>query len=132
MDLGTFTPAVEEDSFHGIDPTLVKLKVADDALETWKAHPVWSLFNVYSDKTVDVDEIAAAEHIILKVSGNSLLAEAPAPIDLIEIYDAAGAKVASATPAATSASMTLQTLPQGILVVRVKAADLSKSIKIMR
>ncbi len=125
-------PAIEEDSFEGIDPSKVKLKVADFKEDAWRNHPVWGQFDITSDNIVGVDEIQGeADAIRIRIEGRTLVVEAPSPIMSGAVYDTNGKMLLTLPAGETTASADLTALPSGIGVVSVKTADDFKGFKII-
>lgn len=127
-------PAIEENSFAGINPEDVKLKVDANHIDIWKDHPVWGLFNIYSDDLTGIEEIgesARESGIMIRVAGKSLTISAPAPIQSGAVYDLAGHRILDLPIGEDHISIDLADLPTGVILVSAKTADDFKANKII-
>lgn len=133
--LGDNLPSVDENAFEGIDPASVRLKVTDHTEDQWRQHPVWGLFNIYSDYTSGIDNIANdpedASGISVRIIGNILYIHASQAIDAADIYDLAGNHLLSLPTGVPTTKAEISTLPKGILIVNTKAGNASKGVKII-
>lgn len=126
-------PSTAENTFAGIDPSTVKVKVADQHETAWLNHPVWSRFDLYSDALLtDIDEIATPESSIkVYITGNTLHINAPSPIINGTIYDMAGHSLLDIPGGDNCTDIDISELPKGVSIVSVKTADEFKGIKII-
>ncbi len=125
-------PSTAENTFAGIDPATVKVKVADRHEGPWLNHPVWSQFDIYSDALTEVEEIALPESSIkVSISGNTLYIDAPSPILGGAIYDMGGHAVLEIPAGQSSVALDTTDLPKGVSIVSLKTADEFKGIKII-
>lgn len=126
-------PEVAENSFAGIEPSAVRVKVNADKEEEWKNHPVWGQFDIYSDNaTTEVDKIEESnEGIRVRLMGHILQIDAPQPITSGSIYDTSGNRLLDIPSGGTSVSLDISDLPKGVSIVSVKTTDDFKGIKIL-
>ena len=126
-------PAVEENTFAGLDPSTVRLKVADHFEEGWQNHPVWGLFDIYSDYLTDVEEIPVANDsaISIRIAAGRLIIDAPKPITAAALYDTAGHMLLDIPAGDNHAEIDVTDLPRGVIIVSVKTADDFKGSKII-
>lgn len=126
---------VKEDSFSGLlndeGKYDISLYVAKDDQAPWKAHPVWSLFNIVNGQSGITDNIAdSATELTVVKRGDVLAVNASEPIDYIGVFDLSGMKVYEATPGATE--IEISGLPAGeVLVVKAISAGIIKVVKVM-
>ncbi|MDE6272349.1 MAG: leucine-rich repeat protein [Muribaculaceae bacterium] len=126
-------PAIADNAFAGIDPSMVKVKVADRHEDPWFAHPVWSRFDLYSDaRLTDIEEIPdSSSSIKVYIAGNTLHIEAPAPVKSGAIYDMSGQILLDIPAGDNIIDLDISDLPKGVSIVSVKTADEFKGIKIL-
>lgn len=126
-------PDIDEDAFSGIDPQMVKLKVDESAESSWKSHPVWGLFDVYSENsTVGVDGVQASTGgITLRLEGKTIIIEAPEPIVSGAVYDTSGQLLMQIPGGESIVMADLSDIPSGICLVSVKTSDQFKGFKIV-
>ena len=84
------------------------------------------------DFPTDVAEKTVDSNILVVALDYAVSIKAESTIRIVDIYNTAGVKVASATPGAMTAIVDTDNLPGGIYVVRVVTDDDSKSVKIAR
>ena len=65
-------------------------------------------------------------------SGNVINVAAPSAINVVDIYNAAGTKVASAAPATGVAAINISDFARGLYIVNVKVGNATKSVKIVK
>ncbi|MDD6141248.1 MAG: T9SS type A sorting domain-containing protein, partial [Bacteroidales bacterium] len=65
-------------------------------------------------------------------SGNTINVAAPTAINAIDVYNAAGTKVASAAPATGTTAINISDFARGLYIVNVKAGKATKSVKIVK
>lgn len=125
-------PSAEENSFAGIEPANVKVKVADGHENEWKSHPVWGRFSIYSDDTITgVEEIASNSSIQIKIIGQTLHIDAPQPVKSGAIYDLSGQLLLDFPTGEPRLSIDISGLPHGVCLLSVKTEDEFKGIKIL-
>lgn len=130
--LGTNIPETDNNAFEGIDTWNIRLKVMDHAEETWKSHPVWGNFNVYSDFTSDMNMAQEIKNsITVFLNDNKIEISAPQPINYFAIFDSEGKLLKSGASRENSATISLEALPSGVLIVNVVAGENSKTVKII-
>lgn len=132
--LGNDFPAVEASAFANLNPEDIKVKVADAAaVDAWKADPVWGTFSLYTNDDTNTDIILAEEtqaiRIFLNTSGLNILSDDA--ISSGAVYDAAGSMMAAIPAGVLEYSVSLESLPAGVLIVSVKAGDSAKTVKVI-
>ena len=65
-------------------------------------------------------------------SGNVINVAAPSAINVVDIYNAAGTKVASSAPATGVAAINISDFARGLYIVNVKVGNATKSVKIVK
>ncbi|MDE5652899.1 MAG: leucine-rich repeat domain-containing protein [Muribaculaceae bacterium] len=127
-------PDAFDSTFAGLDPATIKLKVSDDNINDWKAHAVWSKFDIFSEGTLGVDDIPTSsqyEGIAISFNGNTLTATAPEPITSAAIYDLNGNLLLTLPAGECVSSADTSSLPAGVWVVAVRTASAFKGIKVI-
>ena len=133
--LGDMVPEPHENAFGSLKTSDIILMVDDEALDTWKAHPVWSRFKVYSNSTVGTDPIKdgiAANAISIRVSDNTLQVVSPLPISAGMIYGIDGRSLGEIPSGSTTAEYDLRGIEEKTLIVSVIAGSLKRTAKVMR
>lgn len=128
-------PATGDDVWEGIDPTKVNLAVAENMQESFRAANQWQDFNVIISDNGSVRlPIADETAITVALHTNTLLIEASgADIAQMQLADLAGRMLATLTPHAPSASVSLEPFQTQIILVHVMLSNgACKTIKILR
>lgn len=126
-------PALHPDAFPCIPHEEVKLKVTDDAYDLWKADPQWGKFNVYCDRTTDLNKVLPQDNSI------RFLFETPGEIRIVSdlpikdgaIYDANGNCIAMLAAGLTDQTLTLPS-EKGVYLVTASDENSTKSLKFMK
>lgn len=132
--LSAFTPDVDPSAFDGICTSDVTLRVADGCESVWKAHPVWSTFNVVG-ATTEVSEIpeATISGIEISMRDGALTAISTSAGLHVGVYDPNGRRVAMKSTGSTEISIPLAELPDGLLLVDARSdSGNSARIKIFK
>ncbi len=132
--LGGNVPEVTDEAFSGLENDegrySINLQVDRGNSAVWRAHPVWSKFNI-SDVTSSAP-VMTAENVEVAVRrvNDGIEVISTLPIDAVEIYAASGTLVAGNTPRAERTF--LSGIPQGeVMLVKVVAGDTMKIVKVL-
>ncbi len=127
-------PAVDEDSFEGINPSDINLFVTDNSYDAWKNHPQWGLFNVQSEKMVsgteDIQGVSAENGIEMNLHGKLLSVVSVEPIAEVAVYSLSGHKLASGN-GGNEMTLNLEEIQDNVVVVKVTTTDHSRTLKFM-
>lgn len=130
-DLGTTVPEADPLSFSGLEGEdgryPIDLQVDKGAADAWKAHPVWSLFNINEWNSVD-ESLAEDAAIRVVREGNAITATANMAISSFEVYSLNGMLLYSSEPDADHVTAT-DIDADAVVIARVKAG---KSVKIVK
>lgn len=119
-------PEVNEYSFEGLNQQDIELKVTDESMDNWLANPYWSLFNVKSIGSAEVEDITAdldAQSIEITVRNGKLIVESSSPLVDVRVYSADGRIAFIASPDDNRVEIDSAALPSGILVVAATNAE---------
>lgn len=125
-------PEAHAEAFAGIEPSEVVLMVDHQALDDWRQHNVWGRFNVQSDITTSIEDIApdpvaisvAVDGRILKVAASSNLTNGG-------IFSIDGASLAQLPTGVSSAEIPLDNISEKVVIVTVSTADSHKTVKVL-
>lgn len=127
-------PDTSPDAFAGITPAEVKLKVSDDSINSWKAHPTWGQFDVYSSQTVGGGEIMDEDPfglITVRTDGDNLIIESREIIENVDVWELDGTRRHSLLPDSPSVSIPLENENHGVWIIKIKGATSSKNVKVL-
>ena len=132
--LGSNIPAADDDAFTGIEPSKIRLKVADGKTPEWQNDPVWGQFDVYDDMYSGIENPDLAQEVSgidITLTADSIEITAPENIDIAALYDAEGKLINIINNAGNQTSLSLASAPSGVLILSVKAGNHSKNIKLI-
>lgn len=89
-------PEVDTDAFSGLENAEgkydINLRVLQGTENVWKQHPVWSRFNF--DIVTGIDSaVADAANLRAWREGDAIMVAADSPMDLVEVFSMAGARL---------------------------------------
>ncbi len=119
-------PALGADVWSDVDQKSVTLSVGENLADEFKASPQWQEFDVRSISTGADAPLAdaAASTLRGRFSGATLLLESSgSPIELVQLFDVAGRKLASASPADFRAAIDTAQFDADIFIVNCLLAD---------
>lgn len=127
-------PEVSENSFSGIEPSSVKLKVDKNSVDLWRNHPVWGQFNVQSNTLTGVDEIVADAQagISIMLDGDMLKVTAPEPITGGGVFNIGGNALRYLPAGENVAEVSIEEISDNVLIVTVTTASERKTVKLMK
>lgn len=119
--LGASVPEAGEGLVLGIDPSQIALRVDDACLDDWKAHPVWSLFNV-KKASDSVDDPSVPAHAISVTSrGRQIIVRATERLSKVEIFSLSGKIMYAEEPGAEETVIDTSGIGESVVVVRAAA-----------
>lgn len=128
--MGDKMPEVSTKSFSGLEDMdgryPVLLKVNEQYKDQWKAHPVWSLFNI--NAVASNVNISVMEDVKATRFGNTVNVASPDPITLVEIFNLTGVKLYEGGN--ETMKVTTEVQDPGVLLVRVYVGDKVKIFKL--
>lgn len=133
--LGKNVIDVKPDSFSGLlndeGRYDISLYAATDNQAPWKAHPVWSLFDIVNgESTVSDNIIDTPLTFAIEKRGDVIYVSSSEAIDYVGVFDMSGVKVYEATPAVSAYEIT--GLPtDGVLIVKAVSSGIVKVAKVM-
>lgn len=129
--LKSHIPDADATAFEGLDTSRILLMVDHEALDQWRAHPVWSLFDVQSDITVSVDRIEAADNgISIRVADGILAVTASEPISKGAVFSIDGMSLAQLPSGELSAEVDLSHIQEKFVIITVITENHKKTAKI--
>lgn len=86
------------------------------------------------DITIESGAVGTIDANAIRVyrSGNVINVAAPSAINVVDVYNAAGTKVASSAPATGVAAINISDFARGLYIVNVKVGNATKSVKIVK
>lgn len=130
-DLDDRIPAVDDDTFSGINCRDVELHVSDSSFNQWKEHPVWGMFNVVSDSNTSAVAAGVTNGIVCRLNGKILEISAPDNIKTVDIYSLDGRLLLSQAPDSNTASVSVESMSDEMAIVRIVSEKESKTVKIL-
>lgn len=133
LGLKSDCPDVDDDAFIGLDTSRIRLHVDSSHEQAWLTHPVWSMFDIFSDTYDDIMTPTADTAIRISVENGILHVAAPEIINSVELFSIDGIRLANITPRETEISESLTDLNTdgGIVVIRVSTDSNSRTAKII-
>lgn len=133
LGLKSNCPYVDADAFIGLDTSRIRLHVDSSHEQAWLTHPVWSMFDIFSDTYNDIMTPTADAAIRISVENGTLRVAAPDIINSVELFSIDGIRLANITPRQNEISESLTDLNAdgGIIVVRVSTDSNSRTAKII-
>ncbi len=122
--LGDRVPETAPDTFEGMETMQIGLEVAENMDGVWRDHPVWGCFNIVSSSSTVTELVADDNHagINISIRGDLLSIRSDMQITEGAVYDLNGRLVWSLAGATDNPDISLLSLPQGVMLVRVKDA----------
>lgn len=134
-DLGASVPAASEAAFGATDLSAVKLIVADGTESLWGSHPVWSRFNIVSDRLSGLESATMADlaSIGIRLRGRTLCISSgndSEPLRSVAVYAPDGRLLLSRTLSCTAAEIDLTGVSADYVIAVAATAASSKAGKI--
>ncbi|MDE7462731.1 MAG: leucine-rich repeat protein [Muribaculaceae bacterium] len=131
--LGNYVPATEDEAFDSLDTSKIRLLVNDDSYDTWASHPVWGRFDVYTSTITGIENEGIADNagITITIADGYVNISGKENLEMVRIWDTSGAILLTLKPDATTATVALESLPSGIVIVNAKSGMENKSVKLI-
>lgn len=120
-----YVPELGDDVWAGIDKSKVTLNVYEELVSEFKGAEQWNEFTINSiSSNLQEGVVLPSEKSVRgRFDGTTLHIAATLDIESVELYDAAGLKLASATPGAETASIDTSAHSTDLYLVRCRLSD---------
>lgn len=131
IDLGANVPELGEDVFKDIDQQAIEVNVNNSDRDAWLDADQWNQFKI-TGTTLVADNVVVSNDVKAWLSGSMLNITSSEPIESARVYTSDGRILASATPNASTASLSLPAPADNVYVVVVKTPAGNYTFKLIK